>query len=89
VRSHIEAFAFQHEDYFDDVMCIEANPATYEILKKNIRLRDLKHKMSAQNIAANGRSGPISFLCNTENSGGSKIYPACVDIEYIYDKPRT
>ena len=34
VGSHIGALAFQLEDCFDDVMCIEANPATYEILKK-------------------------------------------------------
>jgi len=40
-------------------------------------------------VAASDRPGSLSFLCNVENSGGSKISPKHVDEDFIYDRPHT
>jgi FkbM family methyltransferase len=89
VGSHIGAAAFQLTECFDELVCIEANPATYGLLRKNILIRGMDHKMSCLNVAACNQDAPIPYLCNTENSGGSKIEPVFKDINYIYDSPKS
>ena len=89
VGSHIGALAFQLEACFDELVCIEANPITHDLLRKNILMRGLSDKMRCLNIAISDRASFIPFLCNTENSGGSKIAPAFSDVDYTYDRPES
>lgn len=87
VGSHIGALAIQLAPYFNEMICIEANPQTYRLLRHNIFANGLNAKVSSQNVAASDREGPVSFLCSMENTGGSKVKPVFSDINFIYDVP--
>jgi len=87
VGSHIGALVFQLEECFDEMVCVEANPITHDLLTKNILMRGLGDKIQCLNVAISDRDSLIPFLCNTENSGGSKIEPVYSDVDYTYDRP--
>lgn len=87
VGSHIGALALQLADYFDELVCIEANPETFELLQMNILLQNLGHKVQALNVAVTSEDRPVEFLCSRENSGGSKRVPVFSDDNFVYDRP--
>lgn len=68
------------------ITVLEANPSTYELLAVNLAMNhcgNVRH----YNLAANHESGPLKFVMNTVNSGGSKRYPQDPHPEYFYDQP--
>lgn len=65
---------------------IEANPTTYSLLQMNVWLNGLSNITTIKKAAGN-KSGTISFLQSSINSGGSKIKPVSKSFRYIYDKP--
>ena len=87
VGSHIGALALQLADYFDKIVCVEANPRTFELLQINISLQNLGHKVQALNVAVTSEDKAVEFLCSRENSGGSKQIPAFSDDNFVYDTP--
>ena len=87
VGSHIGALAIQLAPCFNEMVCVEANPQIYRLLRHNIFANGLSAKVSSQNVAVSDREGPVPFLCNVENSGGSKCRPVVPDIDFVYDAP--
>ena len=87
VGSHIGALAIQLSAYFHEMVCIEANPQTYRLLKHNIFANNLSARVSSQNVAVSDKEGSVPFLCSIENTGGSKVKPAFPDIDFVYDAP--
>jgi FkbM family methyltransferase len=69
------------------IVAIEANPQSFQLLELNLHINQIDN-CKAFNIAANDRTGPISFLMNRVNSGGSKRKPVVNDYLYSYDNPQ-
>lgn len=86
VGAHIGTLAIPIAKKCANVVAIEANKTTYQLLVKNILLNKVDNCV-AYNIAASDVKGKISFLENTSNSGGSKRKPIYDDYIYYYDNP--
>ena len=86
VGTHIGTLAIPMSNLCKEVVAIEANPNTYELLKINISLNSVSN-CHAINIAASNREETIRFLLSRANSGGSKRVPKNKEYMYYYDKP--
>ena len=87
VGSHIGTLALPLARLCREVVAIEANPQTFELLAVNIRLNGIAN-CRALNIAASNREEELQFLLNRVNSGGSKRMPVHADYRYTFDKPQ-
>lgn len=87
VGAHIGTLAIPLSKIAKEVIAIEANPDTYDLLTMNIALNTATN-CSPINIAASSRDEEIQFLLNTTNSGGSKRVPKIKDSAYYYDNPK-
>ena len=87
VGAHIGTLAIPISKQCQKVVCIEANPNTFSLLKANIALNNASNCVPI-NIAASEKKETIKFLLNRTNSGGSKRAPAIKDYIYYYDNPR-
>jgi len=72
--AHIGALMIPISKIVKHVTSFEANPYTFQILKKNIAINNCKN-VKAYNLAANDEDCDLQFICNTVNSGGSKRQP--------------
>ena len=88
VGAHIGCIAVPLSKACEKVISIEANPRSFELLQFNLALNSC-FNCSVYNIAANDTQGPIEFLMNRANSGGSKRMPAHRSFDFFYDNPRT
>ena len=70
--SHIGALVLLLVDYFGEIVCVEANPRTFELLCIKISLQNLGHKVQALNVAVTLEDRAVEFLCPRGTSGGSK-----------------
>ncbi|MGB1817996.1 MAG: FkbM family methyltransferase [Candidatus Poseidoniaceae archaeon] len=86
VGSHIGSLVIPISRHCKEVVAIEANPKTYELLTLNLRLNDIENVVS-HNIAASEKTEIITFFLNTVNSGGSKRAPKQSHFMYEYDSP--
>tara|TARA_B100001778_G_scaffold234300_1_gene195254 strand:- start:2889 stop:3668 length:780 start_codon:yes stop_codon:yes gene_type:complete len=86
VGSHIGSLVIPVSRHCKEVVAIEANPKTYELLSLNLRLNDIKNVIP-HNIAASEKTETITFFLNTVNSGGSKRAPKQSHFMYEYDRP--
>ena len=86
VGSHIGSLVIPISRHCNEVVAIEANPKTYELLSLNLRLNDIENVVS-HNIAASEKTEIITFFLNTVNSGGSKRAPKQSHFMYEYDSP--
>ena len=86
VGSHIGSLVIPISRHCKEVVAIEANPKTYELLSLNLRLNDIENVVS-HNIAASEKTEIITFFLNTVNSGGSKRAPKQSHFMYEYDSP--
>lgn len=86
VGAHIGALAVPISKLCKDVVAIEANPNTYELLKINITL-NAAFNCHAINIAASDKEESIKFLLSRANSGGSKRTPINKKYMYYFDRP--
>lgn len=87
VGAHIGTLAIPISKLCKNVVAIEANPNTYDLLKINIALNSASN-CQAINIAASDKEENIDFLLNTANSGGSKRTPKIKKFMYYYDNPK-
>jgi len=87
VGAHIGTVAIPLSRTCRDLVAIEANPATCELLRRNVLLNE-RGNITVIEAAANDRNGSIEFVMNTHNSGGSKRMPKFHDTIYFYDNPR-
>lgn len=87
VGAHIGTLAIPISRLCKEVIAIEANPITYELLLKNIALNTASN-CHAINIAAGDKEETLQFLLSRANSGGSKRVPKNKEYMYYYDKPK-
>jgi FkbM family methyltransferase len=88
VGAHIGALAIPISKLCKNVVAIEANPNTYDLLTTNIALNSASN-CRAINIAASDKEENIEFLLSRANTGGSKRVPKIKQYRYYYDKPET
>jgi FkbM family methyltransferase len=86
VGAHIGTLAIPLARHCRHITAVEANPWTFKLLKANIAMNDAAN-ITALNFAASDKSGMLSFVANTDNSGGSKRMPVTRDHMYFYDNP--
>lgn len=87
VGAHIGAIAIPLARHCEELVAIEANPSTYELLELNVAM-NRGFNVQTHNVAANDHEGPVEFVLNRVNSAGSKRMPLHRDEIYFYDNPR-
>lgn len=88
VGAHIGTLAIPLAKVCREVVAVEANPRTYDLLVKNIALNNAGN-CTPLHIAANDREEELEFLLSRANSGGSKRVPRTRKFMYYYDDPET
>lgn len=58
---------------YSRILAVEANPVTFEILKKNIALNDLGDKVRAEHVAVGEKEGEIFIQANSYHLGGGNV----------------
>ncbi|HEY1037276.1 MAG TPA: FkbM family methyltransferase [Candidatus Paceibacterota bacterium] len=58
---------------YERVVSVEANPITFDVLKKNISLNGLEEKVSLVQVAVSDNSEPVSFEVDKQHLGGGKV----------------
>lgn len=86
VGAHIGALAVPLSRCSRSLVAVEANPATFGLLQRNVELNDCKN-VELRLGAASDACGELEFLCGTKNSGGSKRVPMKRREDYYYDQP--
>ena len=79
--AHIDALLVPVSKKVKEVIAYEANPETFKLLVKNLEANNC-HNVTAHNIAANDQSSELKFICNVNNSGGSKRFPKKMETFY-------
>ena len=88
VGSHVGTLVVNLAALCREVVALEANPATFELLKMNLALNGVKNCRAIQ-LAAAEENKPIDFIMSRDNSGGSKRMPRKGGgYLYYYDRPR-
>jgi FkbM family methyltransferase len=72
VGAHVGAFAVPLAKRARHVVAVEANPATYELLRLNALLNGLNN-LEIHNFAAGDRETETSFIVARTNTGGSRV----------------
>lgn len=88
VGAHIGTMAIPIARMCREVVAIEANPATYDLLAMSIALNGVSN-CQAILLAASDKEEELSFVLNRVNSGGSKRLPKIDQFIYNYDHPVT
>lgn len=86
VGAHVGALAIPLARRCRQLVAVEPNPTSYELLKTNLLLNDIKN-VELLNVAASDKAGAIEMLISTANSGGSKRVPKHSRGIYHYDSP--
>lgn len=86
VGAHIGSLVIPLAKKCNKIVAIEANPDTYNLLKLNLIINQVKN-CKTFNIAASDKSEQLQFLLSRANSGGSKRKPKTDDYIYSYDNP--
>ena len=79
--AHIGALLVPISKKVKEVIAYEANPETFKLLLKNLEVNNC-HNVTAHNIAANDQFSELQFICNINNSGGSKRFPKKMEAFY-------
>jgi len=87
VGAHIGTAAIPLSRCCRDLVAVEANPRTFEMLRLNVLMNE-RRNVTAVHAAANHENGNIEFLMNWRNSGGSKRMPKIRDPNYFDDNPK-
>src|SRR5690242_4371939 len=88
VGAHVGSLVIPVAKAVREVVAIEANPATFDTLLMNLVINDCRN-VRALNVAASDKREKVRFLASVYNSGGSKIAPANLRSEFVYDHPKT
>lgn len=86
VGVHVGSFLIPLSRKVREIVGIEANPVTRDLLEINLRINDVRNARIL-GIAASDRSCMVEFLANPSNTGGSKIRQAGEPWEFVYDSP--
>jgi FkbM family methyltransferase len=86
VGSHVGTLVVPASKHCREVIAIEANPRTFQLLRENLLLNECKN-VQALNIAASDKNERIRFVLSRTNPGGSKRMPVVRDYAYFYDSP--
>lgn len=87
VGAHIGAFVVPLARACRELIAVEANPRTFELLSANVGMSGCSN-ITLLNHAASNRAGEtIQFLLSRDNSGGSKRRPISGEAFYMYDDP--
>jgi FkbM family methyltransferase len=86
VGAHIGTLAIPLSRKCRELVAIEANPYTFDLLLRNVKLNE-RHNIATVQVAASDIPGELEFLCGTHNSGGSKRAPLKANPDYFYDNP--
>ncbi|MFZ1131625.1 MAG: FkbM family methyltransferase [Terriglobales bacterium] len=86
VGTHVGTLAVPAAKHCRQLIAIEANPRTFQLLQENLLLNGC-HNVRALNIAAGDRQEEIQFVLSRTNSGGAKRMPQVRDYAYFYDSP--
>jgi FkbM family methyltransferase len=87
VGTHVGTLAVPASKHCRNLIAIEANPRTFQLLQENLLLNEC-HNVRALNIAANDKNEEIQFVLSRTNSGGSKRMPMIPAYAYFYDSPK-
>lgn len=88
VGAHIGTLAIPLSRICREVVAVEANPATIDLLAMNIALNGASN-CRAIHLAASDTEEVLPFVLNRVNSGGSKRLPKLDKFMYHYDRPET
>ncbi|MHB1096115.1 MAG: FkbM family methyltransferase [Gemmatimonadaceae bacterium] len=88
VGAHVGTLAIPLARLSREVVAIEANPVSFELLVTNIALNSVVN-CRAINVAASDKDETMEFLLSRSNSGGSKRVPKVRKYMYYYDHPET
>lgn len=88
VGAHVGTLAIPLARLSREVVAIEANPVSFELLVTNIALNAAVN-CRAINVAASDKDETMEFLLSRSNSGGSKRVPMIRKYMYYYDYPET
>lgn len=89
VGAHVGALAVPIARKAKHVTAVEANPATFELLRMNVLLNSLQN-VDVHNFAAGDRAETVAMLASRVNSGGSKLKMGEWERWiYTYDRPET
>ncbi|MFM8516387.1 MAG: FkbM family methyltransferase [Nevskiaceae bacterium] len=88
IGTHVGALAIPATRKVRKAYLVEANPRTFNLLKKNLALNGITNA-AAFNVAVGEGAGEINFVLSTANSGGSKREPQVKAAKYYYDRPQT
>ncbi|NJN72016.1 MAG: FkbM family methyltransferase [Limnothrix sp. RL_2_0] len=86
VGAHIGSLSIPIAKKCKNLIAIEANPETFELLEINLKLNNVDN-CTALNIAASDKEEKLQFLLSRTNSGGSKRVPFKKESIYYYDQP--
>lgn len=75
IGSNIGRYALIAKNNFayKKVVCIEANPVTFEILNKNIKLNNIEDDVKCLSVAVGDYEGKIKFQSDSSHLGGGKV----------------
>jgi len=88
IGTHVGALAIPATRKVRKAYLVEANPRSFDLLKKNLALNGITNA-AAFNVAVGEGAGEINFVLSTANSGGSKREPQVKAAKYYYDRPQT
>jgi FkbM family methyltransferase len=88
VGTHIGALLIPLSKVCRQIVGYEANPDTFEYLRLNTHLNDVRN-VKLYNMAAGDTDRTIEFYQSRSNSGGSKIKPKIEQYAYVYDSPKS
>ncbi len=75
IGSNIGRYALIAKNNFayEEVVCIEANPVTFEVLSKNIKLNNIENDVKCLSVAVGDYEGKIKFQSDSSHLGGGKV----------------
>jgi FkbM family methyltransferase len=91
VGAHVGSLVVPLARKVQTVTAVEANPSTFDLLRMNVSLNELKN-VETHNFAAGDRNGEADFVATRLNTGGSGLQvgdTGAWDWAYAHDKPRT
>ncbi|HEY8379916.1 MAG TPA: FkbM family methyltransferase [Nannocystis sp.] len=86
VGAHVGTLLIPVSKRVAHVCGIEANPRTFELLRLNVHLNQVRNA-ELHHFAAGDAEREVEFFVNTSNSGGSKIRPRVEHYAFTYDRP--
>jgi FkbM family methyltransferase len=89
VGAHVGSLAIPLAKRVRSLVAVEANPATFDLLRMNVMLNNLTN-VDLHNLAAGDSNTEVAMLASRLNTGGSKVQMGEWNHwVYIYDKPET